>query len=153
MEVCRHSYFWCYRYSRRSFGVICHGRWLFCAGQKYFFKEHTFFNEEKWLSKCCKPDILWSYNYPKLNVTNIRGISPLNQICLSDILALCETNREDSVESSKSSARYYLFLIGKDCYWCSWFRCHIKEGHSCHLTRPLKSLVILVYVFDWLNFI
>ena len=72
------------------------------------------------LSKACKPDNFESYNSLKLSFTNIRGLR-LNFVdCESflesnspDILVLCETNLDDSIDSSNFSVRGYLPLIQK----------------------------------------
>ena len=73
------------------------------------------------LSKACKPDNFESHNSLKLSFTNIRGLS-LNFVdCESffesnspDILALCETNLDDSIDSGNFSVRGYLPLIRED---------------------------------------
>ena len=73
------------------------------------------------LSKACKPDNFESHNSLKLSFTNIRGLH-LNFVdCESflesnspDILALCETNLDDSIDSGSFSVRGYLPLIRKD---------------------------------------
>ena len=59
------------------------------------------------LSKACKPDNFESHNSPKLSFMNIRGLC-LNFVdwesflesSTSDILALCETNLDDSIVST-----------------------------------------------------
>ena len=73
------------------------------------------------LSKACKPDNFESYNSLKLSFTNIRGLRSNFVDCESflepnspDILALCETNLDDSVDSGNFSVRGYLPLIRKD---------------------------------------
>ena len=73
------------------------------------------------LSKACKPDSFESRNSLKFSFTNIRSL-PLNFVdCESflesnspDILALCETNLDDSIDSGNFSVRGYLPLIQKD---------------------------------------
>ena len=73
------------------------------------------------LSKGCKPDNFESCNSLKLRFTNIRGLC-LNFVeCESflesnflDILALYETNMDDSIDSGNFSVRSYLPLIRKD---------------------------------------
>ena len=70
--------------------------------------------------KGCKLDNLESRNSLKLSFTNIRV---LHSICVewksflksnsSDILALCETNLEDSIDSGNFSVSGYLPLIRK----------------------------------------
>ena len=72
------------------------------------------------LSKVCKPDNFESHNSLKLSFTNIQGLRS-NFDCESflesnspDILALCETNLDDSIDSGNFSVRGYLLLIRKD---------------------------------------
>ena len=70
------------------------------------------------LSKACKPNNFESQNSLKLSFTNIRGLR-LNFVdCESflesnspDILALCETNLGESIDSDNFSVRGYLPLI------------------------------------------
>ena len=70
------------------------------------------------LSKACKPDNFESRNSLKLSFTNIQGLC-LNFVdCESflesdspDILALCETNLNDSIDSGNFAMRGYLPLI------------------------------------------
>ena len=73
------------------------------------------------LSKACKPDNFESHNSLKLSFTNIRGLHSNFVDCESflesnspDILALCETNLDDSIDSGSFSVRGYLPLIRKD---------------------------------------
>ena len=73
------------------------------------------------LSKACKPDNFKSHNSLKLSFTNIRGLRSNFVDCESflesnspDILALCETNLDDSIDSGNFSVRGYLPLIRKD---------------------------------------
>ena len=70
------------------------------------------------LSKACKPDNSESRNSLKLSFTNIRGLHSNFVDCESflesnspDILALCETNLDDSIDSGNFSVRGYLPLI------------------------------------------
>ena len=73
------------------------------------------------LSKRCKPDTSELHNSLKRSLTNIRGLC-LNFVdCESflesnspDILALCKTNLDDSIDSGNFSLRGYLPLIQKD---------------------------------------
>ena len=70
------------------------------------------------LSKACKPDSFELHNSLKLSFMNIRGLH-LNFVdCESflgsnspDILALCETNPDDSIDSGNFSVRGYLLLV------------------------------------------
>ena len=73
------------------------------------------------LSKACKPDNLELHNSVKLSFTNIRGLrsnfvdcESLVELNSPDILALCETNLDDSIDSGNFSVRGYLPLIRKD---------------------------------------
>ena len=73
------------------------------------------------LSKSCKPDHFESHNSLKLSFTNIRGLrsnfvdrESFLQSNSPDILALCETNLDDSIDSGNFSVRGYLTLIRKD---------------------------------------
>ena len=73
------------------------------------------------LSKACKPDNFESHNSLKLSFTNIQGLCSNFVDCESflesncpDILALCETNLDDPIDSSNFSVRVFLPLIRKD---------------------------------------
>ena len=73
------------------------------------------------LSKVCKSDNFESNNSLKLSFTNIQGLRSNFVDCESflesnspDILALCETNLDDSIDSGNFSVRGYLPLIRKD---------------------------------------
>ena len=70
------------------------------------------------LSKACKPDIFESHNSLKISCTNIQGLH-LNFVDCEyflesnspDIISLCETNLDDSIDSDNFSVRGYLPLI------------------------------------------
>ena len=73
------------------------------------------------LSKVCKSDNFESHNSLKLGFTNIRGLHSNFVDCESflesnspDILALCETNLDGSIDSGNFSVRGYPPLIQKD---------------------------------------
>ena len=73
------------------------------------------------LSKACKPDNFELHNFLKLSFANIRGLGSNFLDCESflesnspEILALCETNLDDSIDSGNFSVRGYLPLIRKD---------------------------------------
>ena len=73
------------------------------------------------LSEACKPDNFELYNSLKLSFMNIWGLHSNFVDCESflesnspDILALCETNLDDSIDSGNFSVRGYLPLIWKD---------------------------------------
>ena len=70
------------------------------------------------LSKGCKPDNFESYDALKLSFMNILGLHSNFDDCKSflesnsaDILALCETNQNDTIDSGNLSVRGYLPLI------------------------------------------
>ena len=61
------------------------------------------------LSKACKPDNFESHNSLKVSFTNIRGLRSNLVDCESffepnspDILSLCETNLDESIDSAIS---------------------------------------------------
>ena len=73
------------------------------------------------LSKACKPDNFESHESLKLSYTNIRGLrsnfvdwESFLESNSPGILALCETNLDDSIDSSNFSVGGYLPLIRKD---------------------------------------
>ena len=72
------------------------------------------------ISKICRPDNFESPNSLKLGFTNIQGLRSNFVDCKSflesnspDILALCETNLDNSIDSGNFSVRAYLSLIQK----------------------------------------
>ena len=88
------------------------------------------------LSKAYKPDNFELHNSLKLSFTNIRDLS-LNFVdCESflesnsaDLLALCETNLDDSINSGNFSVRGYLLLIRKDSSThMHGLEVYVKEG-------------------------
>ena len=73
------------------------------------------------LSKACKPDNFESHNFLKLSFTNIRGLRSNFVDCefflksnSPNILALRETNLDDSIDSGSFFVKGYLPLIRKD---------------------------------------
>ena len=111
------------------------------------------------LSKACKPDNFESHNSLKLSFTNIRGLRSNFVDCESflesnslDILALCETNLDDSIDSGNFSVRSYLPLIRKDSSThMNGLAVYVKD-FLLHGTYLHKTLPILTYVFDWVYF-
>ena len=121
------------------------------------------------LSKPCKPDNFESHNSLKLRFTNIWGLC-LNFVdCKSflksnspDILALCETNLDDSIDSGNFSVRGYLPLIRKDSSThMHGLAVYVKEGlpfgqdlsqenseasYLCFWLALLYSITFLVFV-------
>ena len=82
------------------------------------------------LSKACKPDNFESHNSLKLSFTNMQGLCSNFVDCESflesnspDILALCETNLDDTIDSGNFSVRGYLLFIPK----YSSTQCILKE--------------------------
>ena len=70
------------------------------------------------LSKACKPDNFESHNSLKFSFRNTLGIRSNFVDCesflesnSSDVLALCETNLDECIDSVKFSMRVYLPLI------------------------------------------
>ena len=70
------------------------------------------------LSKGSKPDNFEPHNSVKLSFTNFRGFRSNFVECESfpesnspDILALCESNLDDAIDSGNFSVRLYLPLI------------------------------------------
>ena len=64
------------------------------------------------LSKACKPDNFELHNPPKLSFTI--ALEYFLELNSPDILALCENNLDDSIDSGNFSVIGYLPLIRKD---------------------------------------
>ena len=87
-------------------------------------------------SKECKPDNLKAHHSLKLSFTDVPGLCSNFAECESflelnypDILALCETNLHDSIESGNFSVRGYLPLIQKDSItYKHGLAVYVKEG-------------------------
>ena len=85
-------------------------------------------------SKACKPETFESHNSLKLSFTNIRGLrwnfvdsEYFLESNSPDILALCETNPHDSIDSGNFS--FNLHLIWKDSNThMHGFTVYVKEG-------------------------
>ena len=88
------------------------------------------------LSNGCKPDKFEPNNSLKLSFTNIRGLrsnfveyESFLESNSPDILALCETNFDDSIDSGNFSVRGYLPLIRKDSIThMNGLAVYVKEG-------------------------
>ena len=88
------------------------------------------------LSKGCKPDNFESHNSLKLSFTNIGGLrsnfvdrESFLESNSPDILALCETNLDYSINSGNFSVTAYLPLIRKDSIThMHGLVVHVKEG-------------------------
>ena len=122
----------------RFLGVICYDRWFFSEGHKNYFKYwcliktrptflfSTSLNSMNYghiiiLSKACKPDNFESHYSLKPSFANIRGLHSNFVDCesflesnFSYILALCETNLDDLINSGNFSVKSYLPLNWKD---------------------------------------
>ena len=104
------------------------------------------------LSKGCKPDNFESHNSLKLSFTNIRGLRSNFVECESflksnspDILALCEANLDDSIDSGNFSVRGYLPLIRKDSIpHMHGLAVYVKEGLCTGLIyRKLSGFLLM----------
>ena len=114
----------------RSLGVNCYGRWGFSECHKSYFKDQCLTNSLQptfsiftaFLMQLNGYIIFDSDNSLKFRfTTNIWGLHSNSVGCESfhestspDILALSETNLEDSIHSSLLSVWGYLLLIRKD---------------------------------------
>ena len=101
------------------------------------------------LSKAGKPDNFQSHNSLKLSFTNIRGLRSNFVDCESflqsnspDILALCEINLDDSINSGNFSVKGYLLLIRKDSSThMHGLAIYVKEGLSFARDLSLEDSV------------
>ena len=88
------------------------------------------------LSKACKPDNFVSHNSLKLSFTYICSLHSNFVDCESflelnspNVLDLCETNLDDSIDFGNFSVRGYLPLILKDCgTHMHGLAVYVKEG-------------------------
>ena len=70
-----------------------------------------------------------------------------------DILALCETNLDDSIDSGNFSMRGYLPLIRKDSgTHVHGLAVYVKEGLLFAWDGSLENFADSYYVLDWLYF-
>ena len=124
------------------------------------------------LSKACKPDNFESHNSLKLSFKNIRGLRSNFVDCESflesnspDILALCETNLDDSIDSGNFYVRVYLPLIQKDSSThMHGLAVYVKEGlpfawglflENCRfllISTGFTSLSVLLLYPLWITF-
>ena len=95
----------------------------------------------------CKPDNFKPDNSPKLSFTDIWHLCSSFVECKSflelnspDILILCETNLDDSIDFGNFSVRGYLPLIGKD----SITHIHGLAGYE-------KDELPFAWDFNWLS--
>ena len=100
------------------------------------------------LSKGCKPDKFKPYNCLKLSFTNIWGFRSNFVECESflesnspDILASCETNLNDSINSGNFSVEGNLPLIWKDSIiHMHGLAVYVNEGLMNHSNKNLVSI-------------
>ena len=114
------------------------------------------------LSKACKPDKFQLQNSLKLSFTNIWGLHSNFVDCKNflelnspDILALCETNLDCSIDSGKFSVRGYLPLIQKDSSThMHGLAVYVKEGLiSRKLCRFLCFRLALLHSVSYFFFL
>ena len=112
------------------------------------------------LPKGHKPDNFESHNSVKCTFTNILGLcsnlvefESFLESHSPDILALCETNLDESVDSVNLSVTGYLPLTQKDSIThMHGLAVYVKEGLLFAWDLCLETLQILTYVFNWLYF-
>ena len=113
------------------------------------------------LSKGCKPDNFGSHTSLKLSFTNIRGLRSNFVECESfldlsppDILALFETNSDESVDSGNFSVRGYLPIIRKNCYSNAWScsLCYIRTSLCTELIFTKLSGLLPMFSTDFTSF-
>ena len=107
------------------------------------------------LSNECKPNNFESHNSLKLSFTNIRGLRSNFVDCESflesnspDILALCETNLDDSIDSGNFSVRGYLPLIRKDSSTHAWSRSLCERRTSFCTGLISRKLCRFLFMFS-----
>ena len=108
------------------------------------------------LSKACRPDNFELHKSLKLSFTNIQGLH-LNFVDCesflesnsSDILAPCETNLDDSINSSNFSVKGYLPLIRKDSS-IDMHGIYVKEGLPFAWDLSQENSAGCYLSFDWL---
>ena len=172
MEVCPYSYFrWCGYFRGPGYHLLWQmsSQWgsqkLLQGLVSHELTAHlSVFNLyfTRWiipiLSKGCTPDNFESHNSLKLSFTNIRGPSSNFVDCESflesnspDILALCEANLDDSIESGNFSVTGYLPLIQKDSIThMHGLEVYVKEGIPFARDLLWETLPILTYLCIWL---
>ena len=112
------------------------------------------------LSKTCKSDNFQSHNSLKLSFTNIRGLRSNFVDCESflesnspDILAVCQTNLDDSIDSGNFSVRGYLLLIRTDSSThMHGLAVYVKESLPFARDLSLENSADSHYVFGLLYF-
>ena len=110
------------------------------------------------LSKACKTDNFELHNSLKLSFMNIQGLRSNFLHCKSflesnspDILALCETNLDDSVDSGNFSERLSSFNWKDFGTHLHGLAVYVKERLPFARDLSLENSADS-YVFDWLYF-
>ena len=106
-------------------------------------------------SKACKPDYFESHNSPKLSLTNIQGLcsnfvdyESFLESNSPDIVALCETNLDDSTDSGNFSVRGFLPLIRNDSNThMHGLTLYVKEGPPFEQNLPLENSLSVLLLF------
>ena len=147
----------------RSLGVICYDRWISVRVKKLLqglvsheVKGYLFiFNQFKLMAilpKTCKPDNFESHNSLKLSFKNIWGLHSNFDDCKSflelnppEILALCQTNLDESIDSGYFSVR------GHSSTHMDGLAVYVKEQHHFAWDFFLEnSEGSYTYIFHWL---
>ena len=106
-------------------------------------------------SKACKPDYFESHNSLKLSLTNIQGLcsnfvdyESFLESNSPDIVALCETNLDDSTDSGNFSVRGFLPLIRIDSNThMHGLTLYVKEGPPFEQNLPLENSLSVLLLF------
>ena len=104
------------------------------------------------LSKACKPDNFESHNSLRLSFTNVQGLRSNFVDCESflesnspGILALYETNLDESIDYGNFSVRGYLPLIRKDSSThMHGLAVYVKEGLPFARVRSQENCRLLL---------
>ena len=107
------------------------------------------------LSKACKPDYFESHNSLKLSLTNIQGLcsnfvdyESFLELNSPDIVALCETNLDDLIDSGNFSVRGYLPLIQNDSSsHMHGLTLYVKEGLPFVQNLSLENSLSVLLLF------
>ena len=114
------------------------------------------------LSKGCEPDNIESNNSLKLSFTNVQGLCSNFVECESflesnspDILALCKTNLDYSIDSGNFSMRGFISLIRRESVthmhglsvYVKSRDLSIKSSADCYLCFRLALLHSVFYFF------
>ena len=157
MKVCPYSYFWWCGYfwgpwvsfittdelQKLLQGLVSHELTAYLSVFNLFLTQWIM----AILSKGCKPHNFESHNSLKLSFTNIGGPRSNFAECESflesnspDILALCETNLDDSSDFGNFSVRGYLLFIWKDSLThMHGLAVYVKEGLPFALDLSLEN--------------